>query len=157
MNLIIMFIILNLVNVILQTVKVIVTIKCKKLVASITNAIAYGVYTVLLIYINSDLSIFVKVAVVALANLIGVYIVKTFEEKSKKDKLWKIDVTALNKDVKEIQAITKAAGIPQSLIAIDENYTLFSFYCQSQKMSSTVRKAIQNYNVKYFVAEGKIL
>ena len=45
-TLLITFIVLSIVNVILQTVKSIVTVKCGKFSASIVNAVAFGLYTV---------------------------------------------------------------------------------------------------------------
>ena len=54
MNLLIMFIVLSIVNVILQTVKSICTVKCGKGVAALVNAIAFGLYTVVIVYTNAD-------------------------------------------------------------------------------------------------------
>ena len=45
MNLLLVFIILNIINVVLQTVKSLATVKCGKGVAAIVNALAYGLYT----------------------------------------------------------------------------------------------------------------
>ena len=95
-KLFITFVILNIVNVIIQTVKSLATVKCGKTVASIVNAIAYGLYTVVVVYTVCDLPLWLKVVVVGVANLIGVYVVKFIEEKSRKDKLWKIECTVPN-------------------------------------------------------------
>ena len=81
MKLLIIFIVLNIFNVILQTVKSICTVKCGKTVAAIVNAVAFGLYTVVIVYTNADLPLIQKVLVVALSNLIGVYVVKWVEEK----------------------------------------------------------------------------
>ena len=43
------YVVFNVLNVIIQTVKSIVTIKCNKWVASIVNAIAYGLYTYIVV------------------------------------------------------------------------------------------------------------
>ena len=40
-----------------------------------------------------ELPLILKAIVVGLCNLIGVYIVKFCEEKARKDKLWKVEVT----------------------------------------------------------------
>ena len=93
MKLLIIFIVLNIVNVIIQTFKSLATVKCGKTVASIVNAVAFGIYTVVLVYMNCDLLLWQKVIVVALTNLVGVYIVKLIEEKLRKDKLWRIECT----------------------------------------------------------------
>ena len=55
MKLLILFIALNIINVILQTVRSICTIKCSKLVASLVNALTYGLYTIVLVYTMCDL------------------------------------------------------------------------------------------------------
>ena len=70
-------------------------VKCGKGLASVVNALAYGLYTVVIVYTNCDLALWLKCLIVALSNLIGVYVVKLFEEKLRKDKLWKIDMTIL--------------------------------------------------------------
>ena len=98
MKLLITFIILNIFNVILQTVKSICTVKCGKTVAAIVNAVAFGLYTVVIVFTNADLRLMQKVLVVALSNLIGVYIVKWIEEKKRKEMLWKIEFTVLGKN-----------------------------------------------------------
>ena len=45
MKLLILFIVMNILNVIIQTIKSIATIKCGKTVAALVNALAYGLYT----------------------------------------------------------------------------------------------------------------
>ena len=76
MSLLWTFIILNVVNVIIQTVKSIATVKCGKGMAAIVNAVAYGLYTVVLVYTVCELPLGLKAAIVALCNLVGVWVVK---------------------------------------------------------------------------------
>ena len=70
-TLLITFIVLSIVNVILQTVKSIVTVKCGKFSASIVNAVAFGLYTVVTVYTMCDLPLMIKALIVALCNLIS--------------------------------------------------------------------------------------
>ena len=93
MELLILFIVMNVVNVIIQTVKSIATIKCGKFVAAIVNAIAYGLYTYIVVLTMCELPLLYKCLIVAAANFVGVYVVKFVEEKARKDKLWKIEAT----------------------------------------------------------------
>ena len=83
------FIIFNIINVVIQTIKSICTIKCNKWIAAIVNAIAYGLYTYIVVLTVCELPLWIKIFTVAGANLIGVFLVKYFEEKKRKDKLWK--------------------------------------------------------------------
>jgi len=155
MNLIILFIILNIVNVILQTAKSIATVKCGKGAAAIVNAIAYGLYTIVIVYTNSDINLWIKVIIVAITNLIGVYVVKLFEEKMRKDKLWKIEFTT-KRFRKDICTELDNANISYNFIEVGK-HTVFNCYCASQNESAIVKGIIRDYNAKYFASETKIL
>lgn len=157
MKLLIIFIILNVVNVVIQTVKSLATIKCGKATASVVNAVAYGLYTVVVVYTVCDLPLWLKVLVVAVANLIGVYIVKWLEEKSRKDKLWKVEVTLPSENLTDVLAILKKSDIPCNYIENVGKYVLLNIYCATQNESAIVKNILTMYNAKYFVTESKIL
>lgn len=157
MNLLTLFIILNVVNVIIQTVKSIATIKCGKYMAAFVNAVAYGLYTVVVIYTVCDLPLWVKVLVVAAANLVGVFVVKLIEEKSRKDKLWKIEFTVSSDVAETVDYTLSNLFVPHSYIRLSDKHTVFSAYAADQRQSSLVYRVIQEYDAKYFVSESKVL
>lgn len=155
MKLLVIFIVLNIVNVILQTIKSICTIKCGKLSASVVNALAYGLYTVVLVYMSCDLSTFAKAFVVAICNLIGVYVVKSIEEKTRKDKLWLVKVTipkAMSYGAKE--ELTEK-NISYSIIDIN-GYKVFDCYCNTQAETTKVLEIAKKFNGKTFATENKL-
>ena len=45
MDLLILFVVMNILNVVIQTIKSLATIKCGKTAAALINAFAYGLYT----------------------------------------------------------------------------------------------------------------
>lgn len=157
MKLLIIFIVLNICNVILQTVKSICTVKCGKTIAAIVNAVAFGLYTVVIVYTNTDLPLMQKVLVVALSNLIGVYVVKWVEEKKRKEMLWKVEFTVLGKNTSAVANLLDLAHIPHNYIENIGKYTMFNAYCATQKQSESVKEIIKEYNAKYFVSETKEL
>lgn len=156
-NLFWLFVIFNIINVIIQTAKSIVTIKCNKYVASIVNAIAYGLYTYIVVLTVCELPLWLKVLVVGLANLVGVFVVKLCEEKSRKDKLWKIEVTV----PKEVEGILHSdlsmESIPHNYISNIGKYSIFNIYCETQTESQKAKSLLNHYDAKYFVSESKIL
>ena len=157
MNLFISFIILNAVNVIIQTIKSICTIKCGKLIAATTNAIAYGFYTIVVIYMICDLPLWEKVIIIGLCNFVGVFVVKIIEEKLRKDKIWKVEATI---PAKEKDNVIKNCGLLniQHYNYIDaNNWIIFNFYCNNQKESIKVKNLLNLYHVRYFVSETKTL
>lgn len=156
-QLLVFFILLNIVNVIIQTVKSLATIKCGKAMAALANAVAYGLYTVVVVYMVCDLPLSFKVLVIALCNLVGVFVVKWGEEKARKDKLWKIEATVHGLNTKSLHHDLKKQGIPHNYISDVGKYSIFNIYCESQKESKLAREVLKANDAKYFVSETKIL
>lgn len=156
-NLFWIFVVLNVVNVVIQTVKSIATIKCGRVSAAIINAVAYGLYTIVLVYTVCDLNLWLKAVVVAVANLIGVYIVKLIEEKKRKDKLWKVEATIPKEHTDELHYELKVRNVPHNFIEDVGQYTVFNIYCNTQKESAIARVLLNQYHAKYFVSESKTL
>ena len=159
-QLLLTFIVLNILNVVIQTIKSIATVKCGKGVAASVNAVAYGLYTIVTVYMLCELPLFWKAGIVALCNLIGVYAVKWGEEKSRKDKLWKVEATIHNygtdPDWDDCIIALKDAGIPFNYIDI-QKYILINCYCATQAESAKVKQILDQHNAKYFVSESKTL
>lgn len=159
-QLLLTFIVLNILNVVIQTIKSIATVKCGKGVAASVNAVAYGLYTIVTVYMLCELPLFWKAGIVALCNLIGVYAVKWGEEKSRKDKLWKVEATIHNygtdPDWDDCIIALKDANIPFNYIDI-QKYILINCYCATQAESAKVKQILDQHNAKYFVSESKTL
>ena len=156
-KLLITFIILNIFNVIIQTVKSIATVKCGKSVASVVNAIAYGLYTIVTVYMLCDLDLWLKALIVALCNLVGVFVVKFFEEKARKDKLWKVEATVIPRYVSKVQEDLTEMNISHNCFKTSGEHRVFNIYCPTQKESAIVKEILDKYSAKYFVSETKIL
>ena len=150
------FIFFNVLNVVIQTIKSIATIKCNKYVAAIVNAVAYGLCTYIIVLTNADIDLWFKIITVALANLVGVFIVKWVEEKKRKEMLWKIEFTIKTEVLQNVKTLLTLAKVPHSYIEIGKN-TIVNAYCATGKESESVKEIIKKYNAKYFVSETKIL
>ena len=151
------FVVLNVVNVIIQTVKSIATIKCGKVSAAVINAVAYGLYTIVLVYTVCDLPLWLKALVVAVANLVGVYVVKVCEEKARKDKLWKVEATVVSLHTDNLHKALKDVGLSHNFIKGVGVYDVFNIYCETQADSAKAKAILNTYNAKYFVSESKTL
>jgi uncharacterized protein YebE (UPF0316 family) len=158
MKLLILFIVLSVVNVILQTFKSLATVKCGKVGAALVNATAYGLYTVVLVYTNADFPLWEKVLVTAVCNLVGVYIVKAIEEKARKDKLWKVETTVNSDDTFKVRLALRDAGLSYSVISTNtKERSVFNIYCPTKKESEKVKEILSKFDAKYFVTESKSL
>ena len=151
------FLALNVVNVVIQTVKSIVTINGGKMLAAVINAVTFFIYTFCVVYMNADgLGLVWKALIIGAINFVGVYVVKLIEEKSRKDKLWKVEATVSREVALDLARKLKANDLPYNYVDI-EKYYLFNVYCATQAQSAKVKEVLNSYNAKYFVSESKTL
>lgn len=156
MKLLILFIVLQVVNVILSTIRSIVTIKCDKYMSAIVSALYFGFYTVVLIYMNCNLDLWTKVAITAITNLIGVFIVKYGEELARKDKLWAIRFTVNDNEREKIINELENKNISYGY-DVRGKYIIFETFCTSKEETLKIKEIVQKFNAKYFISENKIV
>ena len=149
---IIIFTVCSLVNVILSTMKTILTVRSTKVVASIINAVTYGFYAIVVKQLAS-LDLTVTVIVTIATNLIGVYLSMWLMDKMKKDCLWKISVTTKDKSiVKKIENF----DIEYTMSPIQykkETYYSIEIFSKNQKDSTIIKNILNEYKVKYNITE----
>ena len=149
---IIIFTVCSLVNVILSTMKTILTVRSTKIVASIVNAVTYGFYAIVVKQLAS-LDLTVTVIVTIATNLIGVYLSMWLMDKMKKDCLWKISVTTRDKNLaKKIENF----DIEYTMSPIqykNETYYSIEIFSKNQKDSTIIKNILNEYKVKYNVTE----
>ena len=155
-KLLLTFILLNAANVIIQTIKSLVTIKCGKFSAAVVNALAYGLYAIVVVYMVCELPLFWKAGIIAACNFMGVFIVKWFEEKLRKDRLWKIEATISPNHLKGVKELLDSGEVPFNYIDL-QKYIVINAYCETQKQSAVVKRVFDAYEAKYFVSESKEL
>ena len=149
---IIIFKVCSLVNVILSTMKTILTVRSTKVVASVVNAVTYGFYAIVVKQLAS-IDLTVTVIVTIATNLIGVYLSMWLMDKMKKDCLWKISVTTKDKSiVKKIENF----DIEYTMYPIQykkETYYSIEIFSKNQKDSAIIKNILNEYKVKYNVTE----
>lgn len=159
MNLLIIFIIVNVLNVILQTIKSICTVKCGKLVAAAVNAVTFALYTFVIVFTTIDgISIWTKAGIVGAANFVGVYAVKAFEEKMRKTQLWKLEATfpiAYDGIIDDIKECFDGWDIPNNYIIVGR-HVIFNCYCYTCEQTDHARMVVSDLDGKLFVSESKI-
>lgn len=156
MNMLILFSFLTIINVVFSTIKSIVTIKSGKTVAALISAGYYGYYNIVLIYTVADFPLWQKVVVTFLANLIGVWIVKWGEEKTRKDKLWLVKITIPVNYSDIIKKELNNNNISFTYYDINK-YFVFDCFCENQKDTKIVSTLCKKYQGKIFATENKIL
>ena len=156
MQLFTLFCVLSIVNVIIQTIKSICTIKCGTWVAGLANFVAYGINPIMVVLTVCELPLITKCIVSAITNLIGVVVVKTIEKKLEKDKLWKVEVTVRKELFRSILHTCQKEDLNFNYIDINKYY-LFNFYCPTKEESIKIKSLLKKYDAKYFAIESQRL
>ena len=157
-GLLVLFIVLTVINVILNTARTIVTVKGGLFWSSFIAALAFGFYTIVIIYTVCELPMWMKVAVTATANFVGTYFVKYIELKFRKDRLWMVDVVIFKKNLEYATQFLNDNGIQFSEMPISNSEShVFHIYSNTKDESTCIRKLLKKFNAKYVVVESKSL
>ena len=152
------FVILNFINVLVNTARSLVTIKGGKWLASIANAICYGYYTIIIVITATyEMPLAIKCVAVAVVNFIGVFTIKFCEEKMQKDKMWIYNATAkvCNDELKGVINLLKSAEIKLVYSKVTDNLYTMQIFSNTQKESEMIKSILDNYNIKYCAIETK--
>lgn len=158
---IVIFFIITLINVVLSTVKSILTVKSSRGVATVINAIAYGFYAMVVKQMATVSTEIVIIATV-LCNLVGVYFSMWLLDKFKKDVLWKITVVPQMEFIQVIKKELQSAEIGYNEYSLNTKYgnqSALDIFSESQEDSKIVKDILnKNGKMKYHIMEiGKQL
>jgi hypothetical protein len=148
----IVFFICSLINVMLSTLKTILTVKASKGVATIINAITYGFYAIVVKQLAS-LDLITTVTVTIITNIIGVYVSMWLLEKTKKDCLWKISVTTKDNTLVEKLEKFSISYVMNPVQYKKQTYYNIDVFSENQKDSSIIENILKEYKVKYNITE----
>ena len=147
-----LFFVCQLVNVVLSTIKSVITIKGTKLMASIFSAVNYG-FNTYIIKVIADVELYVAVIVSVICNLLGVYLGMLITDKMRKEQLWKITVTVPTEKMSEFKKELNSNQI--DFIAYEtswEDYKVVDIFSKHKSTSKTVKKIFANYDVQYTIS-----
>ena len=155
MNIIVVFTILQLVNVILSTIRSVITVKGGRIVASVSSAIYFGFYTVIVIYTAADnMDLWVKVVITALTNLVGTYIGKLILDKSRKERLWDITATVKAGQLEDVcRELNEHSLLHTRTEMNNPKYWLIHTYAKGKEESRLIRDIFAKYDAYVIVHE----
>lgn len=156
MKMLIIFALCTLLNVVLATIKSVMTIKGTKVSAAVWNALSFGLYSyIVILTATADLTTLEKVVVTVVCNLIGVYGVKWVEEKMRKDKMWKLEMTVLAVEADAMHKALEDADIPNHYTPAGR-HAAFSCYCATKADTDNALAIGEKFNAKTFAAETSL-
>ena len=153
---IIIFFIITLINVILSTIKSILTVKASRGIASLINAISYGFYA-MVVKQMATVSLEIVIISTVICNLIGVNFSMWLLDKFKKDVLWKITVIPQTKFFENIRAelVLNDLGFNEyPIVTKYGNQMALDIFSNNQNESKKVKEILsENGKMKYHILE----
>lgn len=149
------FVVLNFVNVLINTARSLTTVKGGKWIASLMNALCYGYYTIIIfITATYEIPLVLKIIAVAIVNFIGVFTIKFCEEKIQKEKLWVYNIIGINTEIEEkIRTFLNNTNVKYYSEELDNNYWTMTIFSETQKESVLINSILNNYSVKFYAVE----
>lgn len=159
MKLLLIFFLLSFINVIFSTIRSIVTINGSKIAASVWSAGYFAFYNVVLVYSVADFPLWQKCLITFLCNLIGVYIAKFIEEKTHKEKMWKVEMAIPadeNLDINKCYEFLDKEKIPYNSTLCGE-WWIFNCYCPTKANVKCCIGLCERLNGKISAYENKLI
>lgn len=150
------FVILNFINVLINTARSLTTVKGGKWIASLMNALCYGYYTVIIVITATyDIPLPLKIVAVAIVNFIGVFTIKFCEEKIQKEKLWIYNVIGVDNVAGTVLGIAlKNENIKFTITEVAKHFNNIEIFSETMEQSETITKFLDNLELKYYAVEA---
>lgn len=155
MEMILLFTALTIVNVIIQTVKSLCTVRCSTLVSASVNAIAYGLYTFVIFFTTAGgMSLWLKAIITAVANFFGVYIANyLFSKLFAKEVRWKVEISIPKEEAEQFKCDLVANNLDYYNCGNFEDWVALAVFCPDKKASECLKELLPD-NVKYNIVES---
>lgn len=146
----IIFIVIQFINVVISTVKSILTVSGGKLSAALVNTISYTI-GVAVVKMLTSFDFPTVLIITMLTNFIGVYLAKLIIEKKRKDRLWNIHATVKSERADEIENALQDAELTYTAVHARNSRVIFNIYVANKDETRAAKEILTN--VSYSVLE----
>lgn len=154
MNFLLLFITLTIVNVIIQTVKSLCTVRCSTIVSASVNAIAYGLYTFVIFFTTAEgLPLWGKALITAVCNFFGVYVANIlFDKMFAQTTRWKVEVSIPEDTVDDFEDNCDKMSLEYYACGKSTGWRAYAIFCDDKEDSNNL-KTILPTAAKYNIVE----
>lgn len=145
-----LFIAIQLVNVILSTIKSIVTVNGSRMSASVINAISYT-FGAVITKLLTEQSFEVAIVVTFITNIVGVWLGKYIIDKRQPERLWTVNATVRSKEKQALEDKLKSRSIQFILLPAENDRYLYTIFARSKAESSLLQEILSGFDVKYSI------
>lgn len=151
---ILFFISVQMLTVIISTIKSVLTVKGSPTIAAVVNAISYT-FSTIVTKLLTEQSFAVAITVAFFTNLIGVYIAKWIMSKSRKENPWVIMTTVPAQFEKEIENMMAVNALDHTLMLTQNNELMLHIYSYNRDQSKRTKSILDHFDAPCLVADCK--
>lgn len=152
MNFLLLFIALTIVNVIIQTIKSLCTVRCSTIVSASVNALAYGLYTFVIFFTTAEgMPLWGKALITAVCNFFGVYVANIlFDKMFAQTTRWKVEVSIPEDTKEEFETNCDKMRLEYYACGKSTGWRAYAIFCADKEDSNnlkTILPAAAKYNI----------
>lgn len=157
-KLILIYLALQTIYVILNTLTTIWKINGGKWLASVSSGFCYALYVYVLIYTTADFPNWIKALLAFITNCVGVFVSRIITEKLRKNKLWEIVATVDKTKAEWLVGVLNNEEPPFTFnySEVSNNKIVFRFYSENKSQSIIIKKYLNLVEAKYIVHEEQV-
>lgn len=145
---------LSFINVVIQTIKSLCTVKCSTFVSACVNALAYGLYVYVIFFTNAEgLALWGKALITAAANFTGVYLANIlFNKLFSHEVKWKVEVSIPVSHESSFLYKLKKEKLEFYTCGAYNGWIVYSIFCLTSKDSKLLKSILPN-DARYNIVE----
>lgn len=150
------FVAIQMLNVIISTVKSILTVNGSKMTAAVVNSVSYTFANVVTKLLTQQ-PFEVIIVTTMVTNMTGVYAAKWLMEKTRKERLWTVMATLRSSNKDDVEELLKMRGIQYTLIPAENDRWFANIFSHSKAESALIREILQKWDIKHTIVENRAL
>lgn len=150
------FVTIQMVNVVISTVKSILTVNGSKMCAAVVNSVSYTFANVVTKMLTQQ-PFEVIIVTTMVTNMIGVYAAKWFMEKTRKERLWTVMATVRSDHKDDVEEALQRRSIQYTLVRAENDRWFINIFSHSKAESAMIREILHQWDIRHTIVENRAL
>lgn len=148
------FVTIQMVNVVISTVKSILTVNGSKMTAAVVNSVSYTFANVVTKMLTQQ-PFEVIIVTTMVTNMVGVYAAKWLMEKTRKERLWTVMATIRSAHKDDVEEQLQKRGIQYTLVPAENDRWFINIFSHSKAESAMIREILHKWDIRHTIVENR--
>ena len=150
------FVTIQMVNVIISTIKSILTVNGSKMTAAVVNSVSYTFANVVTKLLTQQ-PFEVIIVTTMVTNMVGVYAAKWLMEKTRKERLWTVMATVRSDHKDDVEEALQRRSIQYTLVRAENDRWFVNIFSHSKAESAMIREILHQWDIRHTIVENRAL